>query len=160
MRGLRARSTPVLVPVVVAPINSITARRSVNGRPRQFCAPGLGDAAEQPVLDLVPLRRTRRRVIEVEREPALVGEYPEFARPKPDTHPVRSATVGRDSQFACLGIGRHAVVHARSCNFDPRLKLLHGSVVEQGAVLVPQCTAIVIGEKTRSEMKPAALSSS
>jgi hypothetical protein len=50
------------VPVVVAPISSTTATRSVSGRP----TPVLRDVAEQAVL--VPLRGARRIVVDMERE--------------------------------------------------------------------------------------------
>ena len=50
-------------------------------------APVLRDVAEQPVLDLVPLRRARRIVVDVDDEPGLIGQLWQFELPQP--HPRR-----------------------------------------------------------------------
>ena len=44
--------------------------KAIRERP---AAPVLRDVAEQPVFDFVPLRRARRIMAEVDREPRLVG---------------------------------------------------------------------------------------
>ena len=66
-------------------------------------APGLGDVAEQAVLDLVPLRRAGRIVMDVEHEAGLVGELLQLDLPQPDTRSIRAAAVGRDRQLAGFG---------------------------------------------------------
>src|SRR5450631_396922 len=63
-------------------------------------APGLRDVAEQAVLDLVPLRRARRIVMNVEHETRLVGELLQFDLPQPDTRSIRAAAIGSDRQLA------------------------------------------------------------
>src|ERR1700694_569721 len=77
--------TPTFRPVllVVAPINSTTARRSVSGR--LF----LRDVAEQPVLDLVPLRCARRIVVDADHESALIGQLLQFDFPEAHTRTIR-----------------------------------------------------------------------
>ena len=59
-------------------------------------APSLRDVAEQAVLDLVPLRRARRIVMDVEHEAGLVGELLQFDLPQPDAGSIRAAAIGRD----------------------------------------------------------------
>jgi hypothetical protein len=63
-------------------------------------APGLGNVAEQAVLDLIPLRRAGRIVMDVEHEPRLVSELLQLDFPQPDTRSIRAATIGRDRQLA------------------------------------------------------------
>src|SRR6266851_1843822 len=58
------------------------------------------DAYEQAVLDLIPLRRARRIVMDVEHEARLVGELLQLDLPQPDTRSIRAAAVGRDRQPA------------------------------------------------------------
>ena len=84
--------------VVVAAISSTTATRSVSGR----LAPVLRDVTEHAVLDLIPFRRTRRIVADLDREPRLVGELLQLDFPQPHTRTVRAAAVGRDRQLAGL----------------------------------------------------------
>src|SRR5207302_5178007 len=63
-------------------------------------APSLRDVAEQAVLDLIPLRRARRIVMDVEYEAGLVGELLQLDLPQPDTRSIRAAAIGRDRQLA------------------------------------------------------------
>src|SRR5450830_913124 len=63
-------------------------------------APGLRDVAEQAVLDLIPLRRARRIVMDVEHEAGFVGELLQLDLPQPDTRSIRAAAIGRDRQLA------------------------------------------------------------
>ena len=63
-------------------------------------APSLRDVAEQAVLDLIPLRRAWRIVMDVEHEARLVGELLQLDLPQPDTRSIRAATIGRDRQLA------------------------------------------------------------
>src|SRR6266436_7764081 len=51
-------------------------------------APSLRDVAEQAVLDLVPLRRARRIVMDVEHEARLVGELLQFELPQPNARSI------------------------------------------------------------------------
>ena len=69
-------------------------------------APSLRDVAEQAVLDLIPLRRARRIVMDVEHEPRLVGELLQLDLPQPDTRSIRAAAIGRDRQFAGFRVAR------------------------------------------------------
>src|SRR5712691_1106204 len=48
-------------------------------------APSLRDVAEQAVLDLIPLRRARRIVMDVDHKTRLVGELLQLDLPEPDT---------------------------------------------------------------------------
>ena len=77
-------------------------------------APVLRDVAEQPVLDLVPLRRAGRIVVDTDDEPGLVGQLLQFDLPEPHSRTIRAAAVRRDCQFSCLRIARssHAIVPA------------------------------------------------
>src|ERR1039458_4118043 len=67
-------------------------------------APRLRDVAEQSMLDLVPLRRARRIVMDVDDEPCRIGEFLQFDFPQPDTRSIRAAAVGRDRQFAGIRV--------------------------------------------------------
>src|SRR5258707_3834953 len=69
-------------------------------------APSLGDVAEQAVLDLIPLRRARRIVMDVEHEAGLVGELLQLDFPQPDTRSIRAAAIGRDRQLAGFRVAR------------------------------------------------------
>src|SRR5208337_5329901 len=86
--------------VVVAPISSTTAK-AIGERP---AAPVLGDVAEQPMLNLVPLRCARRIMVDMDDEPGLVGELLQLDLPQPHPRPVRAATIGRDRQLSRMGI--------------------------------------------------------
>src|ERR1700687_3864745 len=63
-------------------------------------APSLRDVAEQAVLDLIPLRRSRRIVMDVEHEVRRVGELLQLDLPQPDTRSIRVAAIVRDRQLA------------------------------------------------------------
>src|SRR4029077_3387230 len=63
-------------------------------------APGLRDVAEQAVLDLIPLRRAGRIMMDVEHEAGLVGELLQLDLPQPDARSIRAAAIGRDRQLA------------------------------------------------------------
>ena len=55
--------------------------------------PSLRDVAEHAVLDLIPLRRSRRIVMDVEHEARLVGELLQLDLPQPDTRSIRAAAI-------------------------------------------------------------------
>jgi hypothetical protein len=55
---------------------------------QRTAAPVLDDAAEQPVLDPVPLRHAGRIVMDVQGEPCRIGERLQFRLPQPHTRPV------------------------------------------------------------------------
>ena len=67
--------------------------KAIRERP---ASPVLGDVAEQPVLDLVPLRCARRIMMDVDHEPGIVGELLQFALPEPHTRAVGAAAVCSD----------------------------------------------------------------
>src|SRR5437868_15302990 len=67
-------------------------------------APSLRDVAEQAVLDLVPLRRARRIVMNVEQEARLVGELLQLDLPQPDTRSIRATAIGPDRQLAGIRV--------------------------------------------------------
>src|SRR3990172_12947884 len=58
-----------------------------------LATPVLRDVAEHAVLDPVPLRGSRRIVVDPEREPSLVGELLQLDLPKPDTRTVGAAAI-------------------------------------------------------------------
>ena len=60
-------------------------------------APSLRDVAEQAVLDLIPLRRARRIVVDVELEARLVSELLQLDLPQPDTCLLYTSPSPRDS---------------------------------------------------------------
>jgi hypothetical protein len=66
-------------------------------------APVLGDEAEQPVLDLVPLRGDRREVADRDRKSRLVGELLQLDLPEPGAIAVRAAAVGGDLKGRGVG---------------------------------------------------------
>jgi hypothetical protein len=59
-------------------------------------APVLLDVAKHPVFDLVPLRCARRIMMDMEREPALLGEFLQFHFPKPHTCATRATAITGD----------------------------------------------------------------
>src|SRR5260370_6823335 len=65
-------------------------------------APVLRDAAEQAMLDLVPFRRARRIVPDLDREARLVREILQLHSPEPQTIAVRAAAIRRDGQLPHL----------------------------------------------------------
>src|SRR5258708_12767417 len=67
-------------------------------------APVLRDVAEQPVLDLVPLRCSRRIVVDADHEAGLVGQLLQFELPQAYTRTIRAAAVRSDRQFPCIGV--------------------------------------------------------
>src|SRR5215207_9364545 len=82
--------------------------KAIRQRP---AAPVLRDVAEQPVLDLVPLRCTWRIVVDTDREPRLVGELLQLDLQEPHTRTIRAAAICRDRQFTRRGLpfGRQSV---------------------------------------------------
>src|SRR5215216_1437231 len=75
-----------------------------HGKPirQRPATPVLRDVAEQPVLDLVPLRCARRIVVDADREPGLIGKLLQLDLPEPHTRTIRAAAVRRDTQFSGL----------------------------------------------------------
>src|SRR5262249_29965992 len=67
-------------------------------------SPVLRDMAEHAVLDLVPLRRARWIVVDVERQAGLVCELLQFHFPEAHARAVRAAAIRSDRQFAHVGI--------------------------------------------------------
>src|SRR5208337_735348 len=66
--------------------------------------PSLGYVAEHAMLDLVPLRRPRRIMADLESQGCLIGELLERHLPEPKPGTVRTAAVGRDHQAGHRGI--------------------------------------------------------
>src|ERR1700730_11866698 len=79
--------------------NQLDHGKAIRERP---AAPILRDVAEQPVLDLVPLRCARRIVVDADHESALIGQLLQLDFPEPRT--IRAAAVCRDCQSSCLRI--------------------------------------------------------
>src|SRR5579864_9434568 len=69
-------------------------------------APVLGEVTEQPVLDLVPLRDAGWIVVDVDREPGLVGKFLQFDLPQPHARAIRPAAIRCDRQLSCIRIAR------------------------------------------------------
>ena len=107
----------LFVLVVVAPISSITARRVVSGRPRQFCVMWQNSRCSIPAFagtSLVPLRRAWRIVVDVDHEPGLIGQLLQFELPEPHPRAVGAAAVRRNRQLSCIRIAllSHALAPA------------------------------------------------
>src|SRR5208337_272784 len=66
--------------------------------------PSLGYVVEHAMLDLVPLRRPRRIMADLESQGCLIGELLERHLPEPKPGTVRTAAVGRDHQAGHRGI--------------------------------------------------------
>lgn len=62
------------------------------------------DMAGQVVLDLVPLRSTRRIVKDVDHKLRRIGELLQLDFPQPHARSIRAAAVGRDRQLAGMRI--------------------------------------------------------
>src|SRR5215471_18665878 len=98
--------------------------------------PVLRDVAEQPVLDLVPLRCAWRIVVDVDFQAGLVGHLLQFELPEPHTRTIRAAAVGRDRQL-------------------PRMRIaLSSHAVEPAADRLPPCGWT--GARTRVSPTPCA----
>ena len=93
--------------------------KAIGERP---AAPVLRDVAEQPVLDLVPLRRARRVVADMDRKSRLIGQLLQLDLPEPHTCAIRAAAVRRDRQVSCIRIALSS--HA----FEPATDRLHGEL--------------------------------
>ena len=66
---------------------------------QRSAAPSLRDVAEHAVLDLVPLRRAGRIVVDVEHEARRIGELLQLDLPQPHASAVGAAAVRRDRQL-------------------------------------------------------------
>jgi hypothetical protein len=69
-------------------------------------APVVGDMAEHPVLDLVPLARAWREVADLYGQPQLVGQVLQLQPPQADPVAVAATTVGGDQQALGAGVQR------------------------------------------------------
>jgi hypothetical protein len=72
--------------------------------PQGHATPILRDMAEHPVLDLIPLARTRWEVADRNRQAKLIRESLNGDLPQPATAAVAPATIGDHQQFRGLGI--------------------------------------------------------
>ena len=79
-------------------------------------APVHRDVREQPVLDLVPLARARRKVTHRDGEPRAIGELLQFPLPEAQAGAVAAAGIRRDQQRLGLAIGRAAHLLPPSSN--------------------------------------------
>ena len=79
-------------------------------------APIHRDVREQPMLDLVPLARTRRKVTDRDHQARPIGQTLQFPLPQPEARPVAPACIRRDQQRLGLSIRRatHAATNAGS----------------------------------------------
>src|SRR5262249_59541375 len=82
--------------------------KAIRERP---AAPVLRDVAEQPVLDLVPLRCAWRIVMDADHEAGLISQLLQFELPEPHTRTIRAAAVSGDRDFARmrLALSSHAL---------------------------------------------------
>ena len=75
-------------------------------------APIHRDVREQPMLDLVPLARTRRKVTDRDHQARPIGQTLQFPLPQPEARPVAPACIRRDnSDWACRYAGRPMCCH-------------------------------------------------
>src|SRR6516165_10446184 len=68
--------------------------------------PVLGDVAENPVLDLVPLARPRREVTDGNPQTRLIGQTLQTDLPEPIAAAVAPPGIGRDQQLLGLRVDR------------------------------------------------------
>src|SRR5690242_19871308 len=67
-------------------------------------APVVGDVAEHPMFDLVPLAGSRWKVTDLDREAEVIGQLLHLAFPQADPIAVAAATIRRNQQAAGMGI--------------------------------------------------------
>jgi len=75
-------------------------------RAERLTSPVLGDVAEHPVLDLVPLARAGREMADRDPQPQVVGQTLQRHFPQPRAISVTATGIGSDQESACPGIGR------------------------------------------------------
>ena len=73
-------------------------------RLQRGAAPVLGDMAEEPMLDLVPLARPRRQVTDMDAEPRLIGELLQLHFPGAGAIAIAPARVRGDKEVSGLRI--------------------------------------------------------
>ena len=95
------------VRVVVLAIRLTTASRLIQQPSR---APVLGDEAEQPVLDFIPLAGAGRKVTDHQPHSQIVGQALQADLPKPAARAVAAAAIGGDQHFT--GPTEAAAAHA------------------------------------------------
>src|SRR3954469_23139743 len=71
-------------------------------------APVVGDVAEHPMFDLVPLAGSGWKVTDLDLQAEVIGELLHLAFPQPDPISVAAATIGRNQQAPGMGIARMA----------------------------------------------------
>src|SRR6185312_14880874 len=101
---------------------------AANQRP---ATPVLGNEAEEPVLDLVPLAGAWREVADDQPDPQVVGQLLQAHLPKPGARAVGAAAVGGDQEFA--GAGEAAASHFGPPAADAVGGELRGIVVDADA---------------------------
>src|SRR5579863_8040829 len=97
---------------------------------QRLTAPVRGDKGEQPVLDLVPLARARRKVADGDGKTRLVRQHLQFQLPKPQARPVAAPAVRSDQQV----LGRR--IEAPALIPPPALDGRHGETL--GVLIRPQ----------------------
>ena len=77
-------------------------------------APIHRDVREQPMLDLVPLARTRRKVTDRDHQARPIGQTLQFPLPQPEAAPLLPpASAVINSDWACRYAGRPMCCHQR-----------------------------------------------
>ena len=65
---------------------------------QRLAAPILGDVTEEPMLDLVPLARRRRKMTDADLQAGFLAQLRQAPLPKMAARAVAAAAVGRDEQ--------------------------------------------------------------
>ena len=71
---------------------------------QRLTAPVLRDVTEEPMLDLVPFARSRRKVADAQTQSRSVRQLLQSNLPQPAAATVAPTAIGRDQQFARSGV--------------------------------------------------------
>ena len=91
-------------------------------------APIHRDVREQPMLDLVPLARTRRKVTDRDHQARPIGQTLQFPLPQPEARPVAPACIRRDQQR--LGLSIRRATHVLPPTLDRPYREARGVVID------------------------------
>ena len=91
-------------------------------------APIHRDVREHPMLDLVPLARTRRKVTDRDHQARPIGQTRQFPLPQPEARPVAPACIRRDQQR--LGLSIRRATHVLPPTLDRPYREARGVVID------------------------------
>ena len=108
----------------VEPMRLTIVAKSTSGG----AAPIHRDVREQPMLDLVPLARTRRKVTDRDHQARPIGQTLQFPLPQPEARPVAPACIRRDQQR--LGLSIRRATHVLPPTLDRPYREARGVVID------------------------------